>query len=70
MAERKTEPDYAVMSDEELDAVVKAELEASLDAYQADLEAALLKKPFPKGGPKPLDLTPPDENEGDVFGDD
>lgn len=45
----------SVMPQEVLD-----EFEAKLDGYQAELEAALLKKPFPKSG-EILDLTPPDD---------
>jgi hypothetical protein len=40
------------------------EIEAGLDGYQADLEAALLNRPFPTSG-KVIDLTPPDEEDED-----
>jgi hypothetical protein len=43
---------------------VKAEIKRRLDGYEADLVAALLKKPFPKTG-EVLDLTPRDDDEED-----
>jgi hypothetical protein len=39
---------------------IDAEWQRQLDGYQADLEAALLNRPFPTEG-ETLDLTPPDD---------